>query len=46
MARVLRGKYFKAGSFLSAKAKGNDSIVWKSIVWGRSLFREGFKLKV
>lgn len=46
MACVLRGKYFCGGSFLQAKASNNDYVVWKNIIWGRSLFCEGYKWRV
>lgn len=46
MARVLRGKYFSNVPFLKATSKRNASIVWKSILWGRSLFIEGYRWKV
>lgn len=46
MARVLRDKYFHDNCFLIAKAKPNISIVWKSIMWGKSLFDKGYRWKV
>lgn len=46
MARVLRGKYFHEGDFLQAKEGSNLSLTWKSILWGRTLFEEGFRWRI
>lgn len=44
--KVLRGWYFKYGDFLKAPIGNNSSLTWKSIVWGRDLFREGYMWRV
>lgn len=46
LCRVLKGKYFKEGSFMEAKQKVNGSFVWNSLLWGRSLLKEGVRWKV
>lgn len=46
MAKVLKGKYYSGESFLKAKEGCKASIVWKNILWGRSLFEKGYKWKV
>lgn len=43
---MLRGRYFRNGDFLNAPLGSNASLVWKSIVWGRDLFKEGFRWRV
>lgn len=41
--KVLRGRYFRSGDFLNAPIGNNSSLTWKSIVWGRDLFKEGYR---
>lgn len=46
LVRVLRGKYFKDGNFLMAREGSNPSFTWRSILCGRSLFKEGMRWKI
>lgn len=46
LAKVLRGKYFKTGSFLKAKLGSKPSYAWRSILWGRELFEKGYRWRV
>lgn len=46
VARVLKSKYFREGDFLRAPAESKASFTWRSIVWGRDLFVQGFRWKV
>lgn len=43
---LIRGKYFKTGSFLQAKLGARPSYAWRSILWGRDLFKKGYRWKV
>ena len=45
-ARILRGKYFASGSFLTAQLGGNPSFSWRSILWGRELLKLGMRWKI
>lgn len=44
--KVLKGRYFRDGDFFRAKVGVNSSLTWKSIVWGRELFQEGYRWRV
>lgn len=44
--KILRDRYFRDGDFLRAQVGVNSSQTWKSIVWGRDLFKEGYRWKV
>lgn len=44
--KVLRGRYFRTGDFLKAPAGNNSSLTLRSTVWGRDLFKEGYKWRV
>lgn len=44
--KVLRGRYFRDGDFFNAPEGNNSSLVWKSIVWGRTLFKEGYSWRI
>lgn len=46
LSKVLKGRYCRNGDFLNAPEGSNSSLVWKSIVWGRDLFKEGFRWRV
>lgn len=46
MAQVLRGIYFQDGDFLKAKLGSNPSLTWRSILWGKELFLEGYRWRV
>lgn len=46
LARVLKGRYFKTGNFLKAGLGSNPSFTWRSIVWGRDLFKEGYRWRI
>lgn len=43
---MLTGRYFRDENFLQAPVGNNSSQTWKSIVWGRTLFKESFKWRV
>ncbi|KAL5560692.1 hypothetical protein UlMin_036903 [Ulmus minor] len=45
-ARVLKGFYFHKSSFLQIKANSSSSFVWRSILWGRELYKQGLRLKI
>ncbi|XP_042974779.1 uncharacterized protein LOC122306417 [Carya illinoinensis] len=45
-SKVLKAKYFPFGDFLSAKVRGSDSFVWKSITAARPLLAEGLLWKI
>jgi hypothetical protein len=40
-ARVLKGKYFPTGEFLTARKKKNSSHTWRAILTGRSVLQRG-----
>lgn len=46
MAKILRGKYYHDGNFLNVKQESNPSLMWRSILWGRSLFSEGYRWRI
>lgn len=46
LARILRGRYYSNGSFLSTPIGNNPSLTWRSIVWGRDLFIKGIRWRV
>ena len=46
MARVLKAKYFPNSSFLDVNIGHNVSYVWRSIVWGRELLKEGLRWRI
>lgn len=43
MENVLKDKYYQDGNFLKAKQRSNPSLTWRSILWRRSLFVEGYR---
>ncbi|XP_042969098.1 uncharacterized protein LOC122301783 [Carya illinoinensis] len=45
-SKVLKAKYFPSSDFLSAKVRGSDSFVWKSITTARPLLAEGLLWKI
>ncbi|XP_022145148.1 uncharacterized protein LOC111014662 [Momordica charantia] len=46
LVRVLRGKYFKHGNFMTAELGSNPSFVWRSILWGKELFVKGIRWRI
>lgn len=44
--RVLRGRYFKDGDFLNASEVSFPSLTLRSMLWGRDLFKKGYRWKV
>ncbi|KAK2645721.1 hypothetical protein Ddye_020916 [Dipteronia dyeriana] len=44
--KLYKAKYFKDEEFLSVDLKPRVFHVWRSIVWGRDLFKKGIKWKV
>jgi hypothetical protein len=40
-AKVLKGKYFPSGDFLSATKKRRSSATWRAIVHGRDVLKRG-----
>lgn len=46
LCRVLKGKYFRDCSFMETKHKGNESFVWRSLMWRRSLLKEGLRWRI
>ncbi|XVF31960.1 hypothetical protein REPUB_Repub17cG0040400 [Reevesia pubescens] len=46
VARVLKAKYFPAGSFLEAQIGFNPSFTWRSILSVKSLVEKGLKWRV
>ncbi|KAL5546632.1 hypothetical protein UlMin_006319 [Ulmus minor] len=45
-ARVLQGFYFHRSSFLQVKVNSSSSFVWRSILWGRELYKQGIWCKI
>ncbi|XP_042958157.1 uncharacterized protein LOC122293732 [Carya illinoinensis] len=45
-SKVLKANYFPSGDFLSAKVRGSDSFVWKSITVARPFLAEGLLWKI
>ncbi|KAL5548874.1 hypothetical protein UlMin_004105 [Ulmus minor] len=45
-ARVLQGFYFHKSSFLQVKANSSSSFIWRSILWGRELYKQGLTCKI
>lgn len=41
LTQVLKGRYFRDGTFVTAKSGGNPSFIWRSLLWGRNLLTEG-----
>lgn len=46
MARVMRGKYFENGQFLTASLGSRPSYAWRSVISGRCLLQQGLKHSV
>lgn len=46
VSKVLRARYFRHSSFLTAAAGGNASYIWRSIIWGRQVIQQGFRWRV
>ncbi|GMI85140.1 hypothetical protein HRI_002183300 [Hibiscus trionum] len=46
LARVLKGRYFPTGNFLSANLGSNPSYTWKSIWCTRGLIEKGFGWRI
>lgn len=44
--KILRGRYFRNGDYFKAPIGTNSSPIWKSLLWGRDLFKEGYRWKV
>ncbi|KAL5550507.1 hypothetical protein UlMin_000683 [Ulmus minor] len=44
--RVLQGFYFHKSSFLQVKVNSSSSFVWRSILWGRELYKQGLRCKI
>ncbi|KAL5574719.1 hypothetical protein UlMin_016418 [Ulmus minor] len=45
-ARVLQGFYFHMSSFLQVKANSSSSFIWRSILWGRELYKQGLRCRI
>ncbi|KAL5568003.1 hypothetical protein UlMin_024578 [Ulmus minor] len=45
-ARVLQGFYFHRSSFLQAKVNSSSSFMWRSILWGCELYKQGLRCKI
>lgn len=46
LARVLKERYFKGETFLNAPPGSNPSLTWRNIVWGRELFKSGYRWRI
>lgn len=46
MARLLKGRYFKNTDIMDAKLGCNSSFVWRSLLWGRDIIKEGLCWRV
>lgn len=46
VSQVLNARYFRSKDFMEADLGGNPSFVWRSIVWGRELLKEGLKWSI
>lgn len=43
---VLKGQYFRDGTFMTAKTGENPSFIWRSLMWGRNLLKEGVQWRI
>lgn len=43
---VLQAKYYKISSFLNARVGSNPSFIWKSILWGRQVIKNGARWRI
>lgn len=43
---IMRAKYFPNSSFLNASLGHNPSYVWRSLIWGRELLKNGLRWRV
>lgn len=41
LAQVMKARYFPKGSFMECHIRNNPSYVWRSIMWGRELMKQG-----
>ena len=46
VARVLQARYFKNKDFLNAKLGWNPSFIWRSIIWGRHVIKNGLRWRI
>ncbi|ONI05713.1 hypothetical protein PRUPE_5G020600 [Prunus persica] len=46
VSRIMKARYFPAGDFLLAKVGNCPSLVWRGIVWGRQVIKQGLVWRV
>lgn len=46
LRRLLKAKYFPNSCFLDASMGHNPSYVWRSLVWGRDLLKNGLRWRI
>lgn len=46
VARVLKARYFKHLDIMQASTGNNPSYIWRSLLWGREILREGMHWRI
>ncbi|XP_022159001.1 uncharacterized protein LOC111025446 [Momordica charantia] len=46
LAKVLKGRYFRNCDLLQAEIRGSPSFIWRSLVWGSELLKDGLRWRI